>query len=103
MAESQNRTLTEQFMLRLPDGMRERIKRKAEDSGRSMNAEVVAALELWLNAPSERQQRKSDLERHRTMLLMEAEATRLRLEQLIREAAEIDSALRNAPDTPDDS
>lgn len=32
-------------MLRLPDGMRERIKRAAEENNRSMNAEIVAALE----------------------------------------------------------
>ena len=35
----------DQFMVRLPDGMRDRIKREAEKNGRSMNAEIVAALE----------------------------------------------------------
>lgn len=35
----------EQFMLRLPDGMRDRIKAAAEANNRSMNAEIVAALE----------------------------------------------------------
>lgn len=45
MSESQNRTLTEQFMLRLPDGMRDRIKAAAEANGRSMNSEIVATLE----------------------------------------------------------
>lgn len=33
-----------QFQLRLPDGLRERIKKAAEDEGRSMNAEIVATL-----------------------------------------------------------
>lgn len=32
------------FMLRLPDGMRERIKRAAKLNNRSMNSEIVAAL-----------------------------------------------------------
>jgi len=32
------------FMLRLPNGMRERIKRAADANGRSMNAEIVAVL-----------------------------------------------------------
>lgn len=32
-------------MLRLPDGMRDRIKAAAEASNRSMNAEIVARLE----------------------------------------------------------
>lgn len=45
MAESQNRTLTEQFMLRLPDGMRDRIKAAAEANNRSMNAEIIHRLQ----------------------------------------------------------
>lgn len=32
-------------MLRLPDGMRERIKKAAEEHGRTMNAEIVQALD----------------------------------------------------------
>ncbi|AWC25622.1 MULTISPECIES: Arc family DNA-binding protein [Aminobacter] len=36
---------SEQFMVRLPDGMREALKADAEASGRSMNAEIVARLE----------------------------------------------------------
>ena len=32
-------------MLRLPDGMRDRIKAAAEASNRSMNAEIVARIE----------------------------------------------------------
>lgn len=35
----------DQFIVRLPDGMRDRIKAAAEASGRSMNAEIVAALD----------------------------------------------------------
>lgn len=34
----------DQFMLRLPPGMRDRIRVEAEANGRSMNAEVVATL-----------------------------------------------------------
>ena len=36
---------SDQFPLRLPDGMRDRIKAAAEASNRSMNAEIVARLE----------------------------------------------------------
>jgi hypothetical protein len=36
---------SDKFMLRLPDGMRERIKAAADASNRSMNAEIVATLE----------------------------------------------------------
>lgn len=34
----------DKFVLRLPDGMRDRIKRAAEKHNRSMNAEIVATL-----------------------------------------------------------
>lgn len=36
---------SDQFQLRLPDGMRDRIKAASDKAGRSMNAEIVAALE----------------------------------------------------------
>jgi len=35
----------DKFQLRMPSGMRERIRIAAEKSGRSMNAEIVARLE----------------------------------------------------------
>lgn len=35
----------DKFVLRLPDGMRDRIKSAAEAANRSMNAEIVARLE----------------------------------------------------------
>lgn len=35
----------DQYMIRFPDGMRDRIKEAAEDAGRSMNQEIVARLE----------------------------------------------------------
>lgn len=35
----------DKFLLRLPDGMRERLKAEAEVNKRSMNAEIVARLE----------------------------------------------------------
>jgi len=37
--------LADKFMLRLPDGMRERIKASALRNNRSMNAEIVSCLE----------------------------------------------------------
>ncbi|GGO55192.1 Arc-like DNA binding domain-containing protein [Roseovarius pacificus] len=35
----------DQFVVRLPDGMRDRIKAAAEKNGRSMNSEIVSTLE----------------------------------------------------------
>lgn len=41
----------DQFVLRLPEGMRERIKAAAEANNRSMNAEILARLEITLSDP----------------------------------------------------
>lgn len=42
---SEKRTKSDGFMLRFPDGMRDRIKAAADTAERSMNAEIVARLE----------------------------------------------------------
>lgn len=44
MSEESSRAWKDQYMLRLPDGMRDRIKAAAA-ANRSMNAEIVATLE----------------------------------------------------------
>ena len=36
------------YMLRLPPGLRDRVRKRATDNGRSMNTEIVAAIEQWL-------------------------------------------------------
>jgi hypothetical protein len=41
----------DQFVLRFPDGLRDRIKAYAEAHGRSMNAEIVRVLEREYPAP----------------------------------------------------
>lgn len=40
---------SDQFNLRFPDGMRERISHEADKSGRSMNAEIIARLSFTLD------------------------------------------------------
>lgn len=40
--------LADRFQVRMPAGMRDRIKAEAEANNRSMNAEIVSALEFWL-------------------------------------------------------
>lgn len=44
---------SDKFMLRLPDGMRDRIKAEADRNGRSMNAEIIAALHEKYPPPSD--------------------------------------------------
>lgn len=41
----QNRTFREGVNIRLPDGMRDEIQRRAKENRRSMNAEIVVYLE----------------------------------------------------------
>lgn len=50
MADAPSQT-QDKFIVRLPDGMRERIKRAADVNNRSMNAEIVATLEEAYPAP----------------------------------------------------
>lgn len=42
----QHRTCTERYIVRLPDGWRDAIKQEAKKHRRSMNAEIVAAIEV---------------------------------------------------------
>ena len=49
----------DQYMLRLPDGLRERIKHRAAVNGRSLNTEIVDAIERHL----ERGDRLDEFER----------------------------------------
>ncbi len=42
---------SDQFPLRLPDGMRDRLKDEAQKNKRSMNAEIIARLEASFTAP----------------------------------------------------
>jgi hypothetical protein len=40
-AAKQNRTMYDQFVLRLPDGLRDRIAKAADLNNRSMNSEIL--------------------------------------------------------------
>lgn len=43
----------DKYVLRLPDGMRERIRAAAEENNRSMNAEILARLEETFDGSEE--------------------------------------------------
>lgn len=53
MTISTNRE-SDRFMLRLPDGMRDRLKEEAAKNNRSMNAEIIARLEDSFFGPEHR-------------------------------------------------
>lgn len=52
MPSEENRTLSDKYLLRLPDGMRDRIKEAAARNGRSMNSEILATLEQAYPPPT---------------------------------------------------
>jgi len=45
-------TVADKFVVRFPDGMRDRIKEAAEANNRSMNAEIVARLQHSFQLPA---------------------------------------------------
>lgn len=52
----------DRFIVRLPDGLRDRIAAAAKENGRSMNAEIVRVLETYYPAPPSLQSVLRDLE-----------------------------------------
>ncbi len=84
---------SDKFMLRLPDGMRDSIKASAEKNGRSMNAEIVSALELYLgittsSAPASGEPTFADLrgEDHEEQIRRIVESSARDLYQKLRES-----------------
>jgi len=49
----------DQFIVRLPDGLRERIKAKAKENVRSMNSEII--FQLTRLYPSQAETKKADV------------------------------------------
>lgn len=47
MAKLEHRVANDKFMLRLPDGMRDALKESANANNRSMNSEILHALDLY--------------------------------------------------------
>ena len=61
---------SDKFIVRLPDGMRDRIKAAADTNGRTMNAEVVARLESTFRTGQNFFHSDDDLEKQNEMFLM---------------------------------
>jgi hypothetical protein len=58
----------DQFIVRLPDGMRDRIKAKAERAGMSMNEAIVWCLDRFFPAPATLEEKIDQLARLVAML-----------------------------------
>lgn len=79
---SDSRT-ADKFVLRMPDGLRERYKEQAKANGRSMNSEMIKALEKGL----EDDQRETDLVTVITGLNTDTQLLRQTMTQLTNELA----------------
>lgn len=60
MASETNRE-SDKFLVRLPDGMRDRIRAAADRNIRSMNAEIVHSLEVYFAGEAAGVDRAADL------------------------------------------
>lgn len=61
---------SDQFNLRFPEGMRERISLEADRSGRSMNAEIIARLSFTLDGNlGDRQELSATIDRYQKIIL----------------------------------
>ncbi|MBA9071733.1 multidrug efflux pump subunit AcrA (membrane-fusion protein) [Methylobacterium sp. RAS18] len=103
----------DKFVLRLPDGMRDRLKAAAEANKRSMNAEIIDRLELTFDLASEvmsdpaqvlmEQLKKSDEKQDAARREYEAarreyEEAKLAAERQARKTAEVETILAHFQD-----
>lgn len=77
---AENRTKSAQYLLRMPPGLRERIKAYADRHGRSLNEEIVRVLEREFPEPWTAEQRIADL--LQTVSILRAGATDERINRL---------------------
>jgi hypothetical protein len=61
----------DQFIVRLPDGMRNKVKESAELNNRSMNAEIIAGLEDWLSRNDQNELEANNLRKAEDMIKTE--------------------------------
>lgn len=89
----------DQFVLRFPDGMREKIKRAAAENGRSMNAEIIHRLQTTLEmdayVPKENANPDVVHDKEELIAIVRAEVERMNsvLNTLIQDAADPNSPI----------
>ncbi|MBB1601071.1 hypothetical protein A9977_13570 [Variovorax sp. UMC13] len=85
-------------MLRLPDGMRDRLKASAEENNRTLNAEVVARIEASYQAPRDRiAARAREIELGVSEVAARGEMLDLRAELLHSRLDRLQSRIEQAP------
>ena len=74
MAQDTPSRKLDQYIVRFPDGMRDQLKKAAKENNRSLNAEIIARLEL-----------ASSFEKERTNLILERDHYKQREKSLFTE------------------
>lgn len=87
----------DKYVVRLPDGMRERIKKAAEDAGRSMNSEIVRALEIAFPEPISIKERLEELH-HLLSALSKVRGVQQAVDALTEEVASVVQAATEGRD-----
>lgn len=98
----------DKFVVRLPDGMREQVKTSAERNNRSMNAEIIVALNMYLGITDGQETDFSDPKNFNLVGLPKEEQLRRIVEgsaktmyQQLKEALDRPAAdISNPPDLP---
>lgn len=90
---------SDQFNLRLPDGMRDRLRVAAEANGRSMNAEIVDRLQFSfdvenLNRQNEKEAEDFFLKSSYELMRREMESTQRRFAQLVESLGQVEENMR---------
>jgi hypothetical protein len=81
----------DQFIVRFPDGMRDKIKELADQNNRSMNAEIVLALEDWLTKTPKEEMEAQNLRKSAKQMLAERNHIEMRLDEILSRLSEIES------------
>jgi hypothetical protein len=56
---------SDQYMIRFPDGLRDAIAKRAAENGRSMNTEIIAAIEQYLEGVDRLSSLEAFIEKHK--------------------------------------
>ena len=84
----------QRFIVRLPDGMRDRVAEAAKRNNRSMNAEVVSRLERSFETPPDEADVRSELAAARLLRMTpKGDPHEVRLAQLERRVQELEVKL----------
>ena len=85
---------SDKFILRLPDGMRERLAEVAESQGRTMNAVVIGALSEYLANSKSLESQLAGIEKAILALTDKVSEQNLVVSQIVKENAEKGSVRR---------